>query len=57
VASPIHLKVTVRNAPSIYSSGEHLSAVAVATARERVRRAAIGTALLERYYQDAVGSA
>jgi hypothetical protein len=56
-AAPIHLKFTVRNAPGIYPSGEHLGAVAVATARERVRRAAIGVALLERYYRDAVGSA
>jgi Peptidase family U32 len=57
VAAPVHLKFTVRNAPGIYPSGEHLGAVAVATARERVRRAAIGVALLERYYRDAVGSA
>jgi Peptidase family U32 len=57
VAAPIHLKFTVRNAPGIYPSGEHLGAVAVATARERVRRAAIGVALLERYYRDALGSA
>jgi hypothetical protein len=57
VAAPVHLKFTVRNAPGIYPSGEHLGAVAVATARERVRRAAIGLAMLERYYRDAVGSA
>jgi Peptidase family U32 len=49
VAAPIHLKFTVRNAPGIYPSGEHLAAVATATARERVRRAAIGLGLLERY--------
>jgi hypothetical protein len=57
VAAPVHLKFTVRNAPGIYPSGGHLGAVAVATARERVRRAAIGIALLERYYRDALGSA
>jgi hypothetical protein len=56
VAAPVHLKFTVRNAPGIYPSGEHLGAVAVATARERVRRAAIGVAMLERYYRDAAGS-
>ncbi len=56
VAAPVHLKFTVRNAPGIYPSGEHLGAVAVATARERVRRAAIGMAMLERYYRAAVGS-
>jgi Peptidase family U32 len=49
VASPVHLKFTVRNAPGIYPSGAHLAGVATATARERVRRAAIGLALLERY--------
>jgi hypothetical protein len=49
VAAPIHLKFTVRNAPGIYPSGEHLATVAAATARERVRRAAIGLALLDRY--------
>jgi hypothetical protein len=49
VAAPIHLKFTVRNAPGIYPSGEHLAALATATARERVRRAAIGLALLDRY--------
>jgi len=53
VAAPIYLKFTVRNAPGIYPSGEHLLGVAVATARERVRRAAIGLALLGRYDPDA----
>jgi Peptidase family U32 len=56
VAAPIHLKFTVRNAPGIYPSGEHLQPVAVSTARERVRRASIGLAILHRYYPDAVGS-
>lgn len=49
VAAPIHLKFTVRNAPGLYPSGEHLAALAVATARERVRRAAIALELFERY--------
>jgi hypothetical protein len=49
VAAPVHLKFTVRNAPGIYPSGRHLEAVAVATAQERVRRAAIGVAMLSRY--------
>jgi hypothetical protein len=56
VAAPIHLKFTVRNAPGIYPSGEHLAAVASATARERVRRAAIGLALLKRYSPGAMSS-
>jgi hypothetical protein len=53
VAAPIYLKFTVRNAPGIYPAGEHLLGVAVATARERVRRAAIGLALLGRHDPDA----
>ncbi|MGI5228646.1 U32 family peptidase [Actinoallomurus sp. CA-142502] len=56
VAAPVHLKFTVRNAPGIYPSGRHLEPVAVATARERVRRAAIGLAMLRRYRPDAVES-
>ena len=53
VAAPIHLKFTVRNAPGLYPSGEHLADLAVRTARERVRRAAIGLALLARYQEAA----
>lgn len=57
VAAPVHLKFAVRGAPGIYPSGEHLRSVALATARERVRRASIGLAMLHRYYPEAVGSA
>jgi hypothetical protein len=57
VAAPVHLKFTVRNAPGLYPSGEHLAGLAVASARERVRRAAIGIALLRRHYPEATGSA
>ncbi|WP_419997516.1 U32 family peptidase [Streptomyces boninensis] len=53
VAAPVHLKFTVRNAPSLYPSGAHLADVAVATARERVRRAAIGLSVLRRHYPEA----
>jgi peptidase U32-like protein len=56
IAAPVHLKFAVRNAPGIYPSGEHLQQVAISTARERVRRASIGPAILERYYPEAVGS-
>jgi hypothetical protein len=56
VAAPIHLKFTVRNAPGIYPSGEHLAGLAVASARERVRRAAIGLAMLRRHTPGAVAS-
>ncbi|WP_222722590.1 U32 family peptidase [Actinomadura alba] len=56
IAAPVHLKFTVRNAPGLYPSGGHLGELAVATARERVRRAAIGLAMLDRYYREAVAS-
>jgi len=56
LAAPVHLKFTVRNAPGIYPSGRHLEPVAVATAQERVRRAAIGVAMLRRYLPGAVES-
>jgi len=49
VAAPVHLKFTMRNAAGIYPSGRHLADLAVSGARERVRRAAIGLAMLDRY--------
>ncbi|HEU0238762.1 MAG TPA: hypothetical protein VFR11_05705 [Micromonosporaceae bacterium] len=49
VAAPIHLKYGLRNAPNIYPSGAHLEAAAIATGRERVRRAAIGMEVLSRH--------
>ena len=48
VAAPIYLKFGLRNAPNIYPSGLHLETVAIQTARERVRRAALGLATLTR---------
>lgn len=48
VAAPVYLKFAVRNSPGLYPSGEHLREVALSTARERVRRASLGIALLER---------
>jgi hypothetical protein len=52
VAAPIYLKFGLRNAPNIYPSGVHLEPVALATARERVHRAALGLAELERSGQE-----
>ena len=49
VAAPVHLKFTVRNAPGIYPAGGHLQDTVLATARERVRRAALGLSILSRY--------
>lgn len=46
IASPVHLKLGVRNAPGLYPSGGHLATVAVALGRERVRRAELVLRLL-----------
>jgi hypothetical protein len=56
IAAPIYLKFGLRNAPGIYPSGQHIEATVLALSRERVRRAAIGLALLRRYSPDAVPS-
>ncbi|HTK29814.1 MAG TPA: U32 family peptidase [Vicinamibacterales bacterium] len=56
VASPIYLKFGLRNAPALYPSGQHLEQTVLNLSRERVRRAAIGLALLHRYAPDAVAS-
>ena len=53
VASPVFVKFGLRNAPNIYPSGTHLEETAVALGKERVRRAEIGLAMLERYYPEA----
>jgi hypothetical protein len=47
-AAPVYLKFGVRNAPDIYPVGAHLMEAAVLLARERVRRAALCLALMER---------
>jgi Peptidase family U32 len=52
-AAPVFLKFGLSNAPNIYPSGTHLETTAVALGRERVRRAEIGLAMLERYYPEA----
>jgi Peptidase family U32 len=45
-AAPVHLKFGLRNAKSVYPTGGHLEDVAVAQAREKVRRAALAERLL-----------
>jgi hypothetical protein len=49
VGAPIYLKYGLRNAPPLYPSGQHLDPTVVALSRERVRRAAIGLAILARH--------
>ncbi|WP_396627435.1 U32 family peptidase [Luteitalea sp.] len=46
--APVYVKFGLRNAPDIYPSGLHLETVAINMARERVRRAELGLALLAR---------
>lgn len=53
VAAPVHLKFTVRNAPGLYPAGGHIRDLVLSSARERVRRAAIGLGMLRRYYPEA----
>jgi hypothetical protein len=53
VAAPVHLKFGLANAPNIYPSGHHLEHAAIATGRERVRRAAAGLEQLNRGSADA----
>ncbi|HEX2346061.1 MAG TPA: U32 family peptidase [Gaiellaceae bacterium] len=47
VASPIYVKLGLRNAPNIYPSGLHLDDLAVKLGRERVRRAQLVLRLLQ----------
>jgi hypothetical protein len=56
VASPVYVKLGLRNAPDIYPAGQQLQAVATAMSRERLRRARIVMEHLRRYAPDAVMS-
>jgi hypothetical protein len=50
--APVYVKFGLRNAPDIYPSGLHLEAAAIAMGRERVRRAELGLALLDRHTRE-----
>jgi hypothetical protein len=52
VASPVYLKMGLRNAPNIYPAGLHLAATAEALGRERVRRAELVLRLLAEQEED-----
>ena len=56
IAAPIYLKFGLRKAPDVYPSGTHLESTVIALSRERVRRAEIGIAHLQRYYPEALTS-
>jgi Peptidase family U32 len=49
IAAPIYIKFTLRNSPGLYPAGGHIQGLVESTARERVRRAAIGVSMLTRY--------
>ena len=56
VAAPVYLKFGLRNSPGLYPSGLHLENMVVNLSRERVRRAALSLAILERYMPEAIAS-
>jgi hypothetical protein len=56
VASPVYVKLGLRNAPDIYPYGEQLKTVALAMSRERVHRARLVLDTIQRYYPQAVMS-
>lgn len=53
-ASPVYVKLGLRNAPNIYPSGLHLQDTAVKLARERVRRAELVLRLMKEQAPDLV---
>ena len=57
IASPVYVKLGVRNAANIYPSGLHIEPIAVKLARERVHRAQLVLDLIQRYCPDAATSA
>jgi hypothetical protein len=56
VASPVYVKMGLRNAPDIYPYGEQLKIVALAMSRERLHRARIVMDMIQRKYPEAVMS-
>jgi hypothetical protein len=56
LTAPVYIKFGLRNAMDVYPSGTHLENTVIALSRERVRRAEIGLAHLQRYYPEATTS-
>ncbi|MCY4073069.1 MAG: U32 family peptidase [Chloroflexi bacterium] len=54
IASPIYVKLGLRNAPNIYPSGRHIEDTAIKLSRERVHRAALVMNIIKRYAPDAL---
>lgn len=56
VLSPVYIKFGLKNHPDVYPSGKQWESTNISLVRERVRRAAIGMEIIERYYPEAVMS-
>ncbi len=56
VASPIYVKLGLRNAANIYPSGIHIEDLAVKQSRERARRTALVMGIIKRYAGESVMS-
>lgn len=54
VVSPVYVKFGLRNAANVYPSGMHIEQMAIAQCKEKVRRAALGLEILQRYYPEAI---
>lgn len=53
VLSPVYIKFGLRNHPDVYPSGKQWEATNISLAQERVRRAAIGVEMINKYYSEA----
>lgn len=56
VASPVYIKLGLRNSPDVYPSGTHLENTVIALSKERIRRAAIAMEMIAAYCPQAVMS-
>ncbi|KGR77941.1 U32 family peptidase [Ureibacillus sinduriensis] len=57
VLAPVYIKFGLKNHPDVYPSGKQWESTNISLVRERVRRAAIGMEIINRYSPDAVMSA
>ncbi|MDQ0219479.1 hypothetical protein ELQ35_17255 [Peribacillus cavernae] len=53
VLAPVYIKFGLRNHPDVYPSGKQWESTNISLAQERVRRAALGVQMIERYYPEA----
>ncbi|MGG0792100.1 hypothetical protein ABE132_26110 [Peribacillus simplex] len=53
VLAPVYIKFGLRNHPDVYPSGKQWESTNISLTKERVRRAAIGIQMIERYYPEA----